>query len=158
MCRRTFPFRRLLYAGQIRRRHRATTSVQKMNAFFRRNAFALLASQAVLVVAGLAVRNISGMWFTRGTSLKNCGELLANSLPTEGGIVLANDALLMTTLQATLARRPNATFKPMNNTPSTFLKDLCYRTSDRYCGCIEYHLDEHHCQASWLNRSKLRRE
>ena len=31
--------------------------------------------------------------------------------------------------------------------PSTFLKDLCYQTSDRYCGCIQFHLDEHRRRA-----------
>jgi hypothetical protein len=31
--------------------------------------------------------------------------------------------------------------------PTTFLKDICYQTSDRYCGCLEFHFDEHHRRA-----------
>jgi hypothetical protein len=29
----------------------------------------------------------------------------------------------------------------------TFLKDSCYKTSDRYCACIEFHFDEHRRRA-----------
>jgi hypothetical protein len=31
--------------------------------------------------------------------------------------------------------------------PSTFLKDTCYNTSDRYSGCLEFHFDEHRRRA-----------
>lgn len=30
---------------------------------------------------------------------------------------------------------------------TTFLKDICYQTSDRYNGCIEFHFDEHRRRA-----------
>ena len=93
----------LLDAAQISPRRRVTTGAQNLAAFFRRKAFPLLAALSALTVAGMFMRSAAGMWFTRGTSLKNCGELLARSLPAEGGIVLANDPMLMTTLQATLA-------------------------------------------------------
>ncbi len=95
----------LLYAAQVAPSERPFTSLEKFSDWLRRHAFGLLAIFSGLAVTLLAARSAPGIFQARQASLPVGGELVARSLPEAGGIVLADDAALLLTLQAALAQQ-----------------------------------------------------
>jgi tetratricopeptide (TPR) repeat protein len=92
-----------LYGSLIPPTRRARSPLQKMNSLLRRNTAALLAGISLVVVAGLLVRNLPAILGFNRQPLSGFGRLMAGSLPPGGGIVLGDDALKLTVLEAALA-------------------------------------------------------
>ena len=94
----------LLYAAQNTAPQRNFSSLQKFSDFLRQRALMLLTALAVLVIAAHGWRSAVGIRQAHQATLADCGELLTHSLPAEGGIILANDPMLLMTAQAAIAR------------------------------------------------------
>ena len=95
----------LLFASQVPPRGRTNTPVKKAVKFLRRFALIGCAAASVLFVAALAARSRQGMRFSDSGSIARSGDFISRALPAEGGLLLANDALLRLAVEASLAQR-----------------------------------------------------
>ncbi len=95
----------LIYATHIPTCERPATPFEIVVSFFRRWAWLPLTLFAVLVLTGLAMRSGQGITQSRSAALSVSGEIMARSLPPEGGVLLANDAVLLAHVQAALAQK-----------------------------------------------------
>ena len=94
----------LLYAAQAPTRDLPFTPLEKFTAFLRRSVAPLLTLFVALTVAALGLRSGRGIAQLRAAAPAAAGELIARSLPAEGGILLTDDRGWRITLQAALAR------------------------------------------------------
>ncbi|MDR3458771.1 MAG: DUF2723 domain-containing protein [Verrucomicrobiae bacterium] len=93
----------LLFASQVPPRRRSRGPLEKLSSLLRRQTVTLLAGISLVVIAGLAARNLPAIRSFNHQPLSAFGGLLARSLPPGGGIVLGGDLAKLTVLQATLA-------------------------------------------------------
>ena len=98
----------LVYAAQVEPCERPATRFEIIIGFFRRTAWLPLTLFAALLMAGLAARSWRGITEAQTAALSDCGEIIARSLPADGGIVLAQDPVLLLGVQAALSRRETA--------------------------------------------------
>ena len=98
----------LIYAAQVLPDERPATRWERSLGFFRRHALIPLTLFAGLVAAELAARSWTGISQAHTAALSVGGEILARSLPMDGGIVVAHDPVLLMSVQAALARRGGA--------------------------------------------------
>ncbi len=105
----------LLFAAKVPTQRIPHSAVQKVNSFFRRNAFGLLGGAAAAVVLALLVRNLPVIVTQHRQPLEQFGETVARSLPSGGGIVLGNDEVKLSLLRAALAQRADKNSWPTVN-------------------------------------------
>ena len=93
----------LSFAAQVPPQRRSRGALQKIHSLLRRQAATLLAGICLVAGVGLIVRNLPAILSFNRQPLSSFGGLMARSLPTEGGIVLGDDLVKLTVLQAALA-------------------------------------------------------
>jgi tetratricopeptide (TPR) repeat protein len=97
-----------LLVAQIPQKFLPRNLPQKFISLLRQYAVILLAAISLAVFAGLVARNLPAILAFNRQPLAGFGGLMAGSLPADGGILLGDDLLKLTVVQASLAAKGNA--------------------------------------------------
>lgn len=95
----------LLYASQLPQQSRRTTALRKFFHACRVHAEKLLTGLVVVTLLLLATRTVAGCWFSQRGSIASVANLISETLPADGGILMANDMTLLSTVNASLAAK-----------------------------------------------------
>ena len=95
----------LLFPMLNRPQYRPRTWLEKSKSLVRQYPAPLLLLPTLLVAAGLLARNLPALLPAGRPPLENFGRTVAVALPPDGGVLLGEDGVKLTTIQAALARR-----------------------------------------------------